>query len=204
MALPIRWHAVESISNLGLSILPARLILPGIFIIGCILSFAMGTSMGTVVALAPIAINIAQKTNCNMALICGAVVGGAMFGDNLSFISDTTIAATRTQGISMKAKFKANILIVLPAVFINLLLLGIQNIDTSNVSSESYQYQLINIVPYILVIALSLLGINVVKVMVLGILSGIFIGVIHGDFNLIDSCHVDWCLFGHCSGCPLW
>lgn len=76
MALPIRWHAVESISNLGLSILPAKLILPGIFIIGCILSFAMGTSMGTVVALAPIAIKIAQKTNCNMALICGAVVGG--------------------------------------------------------------------------------------------------------------------------------
>lgn len=166
MALPIRWHAVESISNLGLSILPAKLILPGIFIIGCILSFAMGT----VVALAPIAIKIAQKTNCNMALICGAVVGGAMFGDNLSFISDTTIAATRTQGISMKAKFKANILIVLPAVFINLLLLGIQNIDTSNVSSGSYQYQLVNIVPYIFVIALSLLGINVVKVMVLGII----------------------------------
>ena len=98
-------HAVESVTNLGLSILPSKLILPGLFLIGCILSFSMGTSMGTVAALMPIAVDIANKTGFNIALVSGVVVGGAMFGDNLSFISDTTIAATRTQEVSMKSKF---------------------------------------------------------------------------------------------------
>ena len=111
--------AVSSIVNIGLSIIPPNLILPGLFIIGCILSFAMGTSMGTVSALMPIAIDIANKTDINMPLIAGVVVGSAMFGDNLSFISDTTIAATRTQEVSMKSKFQENILMVLHAIIVN-------------------------------------------------------------------------------------
>lgn len=102
MALPIRWHAVESISNLGLSILPAKLILPGIFIIGCILSFAMGTSMGTIIALMPVALDVAMKTGVNPALMAGIVVGGAMFGDNMSFISATAIASAQTQNVTQK------------------------------------------------------------------------------------------------------
>lgn len=179
-------HAVDSVSNLGLSILPSNMILPGIFLIACLLSFAMGTSMGTVAALAPIAIDIAEKTNSNVALLCGIVVGGAMFGDNLSFISDTTIAATRTQEVSMKSKFKANILIVLPAVLINIILLSMQKIDTSAITGGTYQYDLVNILPYILVIVLSLVGMNVINVMTLGVLSGLAIGLLHGDFGLTE------------------
>lgn len=177
-------HAVDSVSNLGLSILPSNMILPGIFLIACLLSFAMGTSMGTVAALAPIAIDIAAKTDSNVALLCGIVVGGAMFGDNLSFISDTTIAATRTQEVSMKSKFKANILIVLPAVLINCIILALQPIDTSAITGGTYSYNLVNILPYVLVIVLSLVGMNVINVMSLGVLSGLVIGLVHGDFGL--------------------
>lgn len=177
-------HAVDSVSNLGLSILPSNMILPGIFLIACLLSFAMGTSMGTVAALAPIAIDVATKTDSNVALLCGIVVGGAMFGDNLSFISDTTIAATRTQEVTMKSKFKANILIVLPAVLINCIILALQPIDTSGISGGTYNYNLVNILPYVLVIILSLVGMNVINVMTLGVLSGLVIGLIHGDFGL--------------------
>ncbi|MDU6523144.1 MAG: Na+/H+ antiporter NhaC family protein [Enterococcus sp.] len=180
-------HAVDSVSNLGLSLLPSNMVLPGIFAIACLLSFAMGTSMGTVAALAPIAIDIAQKTDSSVALLCGIVVGGSMFGDNLSFISDTTIAATRTQEISMKSKFKANILIVLPAVIINIVLLALQRINTSQMNSASYDFDVVNLLPYLLVIVLSLIGLDVLKVMTLGVLSGLVIGLLHKDFTLVSS-----------------
>lgn len=179
-------HAVESVTNFGLAILPSSLILPGLFIIGCILSFAMGTSMGTVAALTPIAVDIANKTGFGLPLVCGIVIGGAMFGDNLSFISDTTIAATRTQEVSMKAKFKANVLMVLPAVVINLILLAMQQAPNLDLTA-TYSYDIVNIIPYILVIALSLVGMNVMFVMALGIVSGVIIGVMHGDFTFIES-----------------
>lgn len=178
--------AVDSIVNMGLTILPGNLILPGIFLIGCLLSFSMGTSMGTVAALMPIAVDISNKTGINVCLLAGAVVGGAMFGDNLSFISDTTIAATRTQEVSMKDKFKANILMVLPAVIINVILLAIQSsgdVSLGNIGSFSF----VNIIPYILVIALSLVGLNVVVVMIIGILSGVVIGCFNGGFTLNQS-----------------
>ena len=174
-------HAVDSVVNLGLTILPSNMILPGLFLIGCLLSFSMGTSMGTVTALMPIAINIASKTGINVAFVSGIVVGGAMFGDNLSFISDTTIAATRTQEVQMKDKFKTNIIMVLPAVIINLLLLFIQNPSISQ-SAANHSYSLVNLIPYVLVIVLSLVGMNVLPV-----ISGIIIGVIHGDFTLLKS-----------------
>lgn len=178
--------AVDSIVNLGLTILPTKLILPGIFLIGCLLSFAMGTSMGTVAALMPIAVNISMKTGVDVSLLAGAVVGGAMFGDNLSFISDTTIAATRTQGVEMKDKFKANILMVLPAVVINIILLAFQtngNADLGQIGSYSF----INLIPYVLVVALSLVGLNVIVVMVIGVLSGVAIGCLNGSFTIIQS-----------------
>lgn len=179
-------HAVESVTNLGLSILPSKLILPGLFLIGCILSFSMGTSMGTVAALMPIAVDIANKTGFNIALVSGVVVGGAMFGDNLSFISDTTIAATRTQEVSMKSKFKANILMVLPAVIINCILLSMQTASTP-ITQSVYNFNIVNLIPYVVVIVLSLVGLNVITVMTLGVASGIIIGIIHGDFTLISS-----------------
>ena len=179
-------HAVDSVVNLGLTILPSNMILPGLFLIGCLLSFSMGTSMGTVTALMPIAINIASKIGINVAFVSGIVVGGAMFGDNLSFISDTTIAATRTQEVQMKDKFKTNIIMVLPAVIINLVLLLVQNPSISQ-SAANHSYSLVNLIPYVLVIVLSLVGMNVLPVMTIGVISGIIIGVIHGDFTLLKS-----------------
>ena len=168
--------AVSSASNLGLKLLPASMVLPGIFIIGCVLSFAMGTSMGTVSALMPIGIQIANVTGMSMPMVCGAVVGGAMFGDNLSFISDTTIAATRTQGVAMKDKFKANFLMVLPAVIINIVLLFFNSSSTA-LDESALTWDFIQLIPYILVIVLSLIGINVILAMGAGIAAGLIIGI---------------------------
>lgn len=179
-------HAVDSVTNLGLGILPSNMILPGLFFLGCVLSFSMGTSMGTVSALIPIAIDIANKTGFNVALVGGVVVGGAMFGDNLSFISDTTIAATRTQNVAMKDKFKANILMVLPAVVINCVLLALQPIDAAKITAGG-SFDVVNLIPYILVIVLSLIGIHVIPTMLTGVVSGMVIGVIHGDFTTVES-----------------
>ncbi|WEV50315.1 Na+/H+ antiporter NhaC family protein [Lactobacillus sp. ESL0731] len=181
-----KMHAVSSITNLGLSLLPSQMILPGIFVIGCILSFAMGTSMGTVAALMPVAVDVAVKTGVNPALMAGIVVGGAMFGDNNSFISATAIASAQTQGVMQREKFKLNIITYLPALVINIILLAIYPIKTVSMSG-SYSYNLVDIIPYLLVIILSLVGMNVMPVMIIGVLSGIVIGIIHGDFSLIGS-----------------
>ena len=178
--------AVSSASNLGLKLLPASMVLPGIFIIGCVLSFAMGTSMGTVSALMPIGIQIANVTGMSMPMVCGAVVGGAMFGDNLSFISDTTIAATRTQGVAMKDKFKANFLMVLPAVIINIVLLFFNSSSTA-LDESALTWDFIQLIPYILVIVLSLIGINVILDMGAGIAAGLIIGIAQGSFSLAES-----------------
>ena len=178
--------AVSSASNLGLKLLPASMVLPGIFIIGCVLSFAMGTSMGTVSALMPIGIQIAIVTGMSMPMVCGAVVGGAMFGDNLSFISDTTIAATRTQGVAMKDKFKANFLMVLPAVIINIVLLFFNSSSTA-LDESALTWDFIQLIPYILVIVLSLIGINVILAMGAGIAAGLIIGIAQGSFSLAES-----------------
>ena len=178
--------AVSSASNLGLKLLPASMVLPGIFIIGCVLSFAMGTSMGTVSALMPIGIQIANVTGMSMPRVCGAVVGGAMFGDNLSFISDTTIAATRTQGVAMKDKFKANFLMVLPAVIINIVLLFFNSSSTA-LDESALTWDFIQLIPYILVIVLSLIGINVILAMGAGIAAGLIIGIAQGSFSLAES-----------------
>lgn len=151
-------------SNLGLKMLPANMVLPGLFLIGCVLSFSMGTSMGTVTTLMPIGIEIANKTGMNMALVCGVVVGGAMFGDNMSFISDTTIAATRTQEVEMKDKFKANFLMVLPAVIITIVLLTFQSVSTA-LDESALTWDFVQLLPYILVIVLSLIGVHVMLAM---------------------------------------
>lgn len=179
--------AVSSISNLGLTILPEQMLLPGLFIISALVSFSMGTSVGTIAALVPIAIDLSQKTQSNLALFAGIVVGGAMFGDNLSFISDTTLAASRTQEIKMKEKFKENFILVIPAIIINLGLLLMQKVNTTALNSISYDYQLIEIIPYLLVIILSILGWNVISVLTSGILTGLIIGIVKGHFTLLES-----------------
>ena len=178
-------HATDTVTNIGISILPANMILPGLFLIGCILSFSMGTSMGTVAALMPIGIDIASKTGVSVALVSGIVVGGAMFGDNLSFISDTTIAAT-TQGIGNKEKFKANIFMVGPAVIITVVALALYPIDATKISAGG-AINFVNLVPYILIIALSLAGMHAVMAMTISVVSGMVIGVFHGDFSFVKS-----------------
>lgn len=178
--------AVDSIVNMGLTALPSNFLAPGIFIIGCILSFSMGTSMGTVSVLIPIAINIADKTGISIILLAGAVVGGAMFGDNLSFISDTTIAATRTQEVPMKSKFYANFMMVLPAMLITIVALAVTTSGTYALTDIG-GFSFINIIPYILVVVLSLVGMNVVSVMFVGIAVGVLIGCLNGSFNLVES-----------------
>ena len=176
--------AVSSTVNLGLDILPKSIILPGIFIIGCIISFAMGTSMGTVTALAPIAIGVASQAGISLPLVLGTVVGGAMFGDNLSFVSDTTIAATKTQGVELRDKFKMNLLIVLPAVILTILILLF--IPVGDASVQVGEYTIINVLPYLAVIVSALLGLNVMVVLVIGILTGSVIGLTAGSFTLIE------------------
>lgn len=179
-------HATETVTNIGISILPPNLILPGLFVIGCVLSFSMGTSMGTVAALMPIAIDIASKTGVSLPLVSGVVVGGAMFGDNLSFISDTTIAATTTQGIGMKEKFKANFLMVLPAVIVTIVALAFWPIDEARIMTPG-AINLINLIPYVLIIGLSLFGMHVIPAMTISVLSGVAIGLLHGDFTFVES-----------------
>ncbi|NLT95168.1 MAG: Na+/H+ antiporter NhaC family protein [Clostridia bacterium] len=176
---------VESTVNLGVSIIPVQLLLPGIFIISCFISTAIGTSMGTIAAIMPIAAGIADKTGIGMALAVGAVVGGAMFGDNLSMISDTTIAATRTQGAEMNDKFKMNFFIALPAAIITIIFLAFAG-GTGGVIEGDYSYQLIKVVPYLLVLVLALLGLNVFAALTIGILSSGVIGLIGGEIaNLL-------------------
>jgi Na+/H+ antiporter NhaC len=162
------------------------MILPGLFIVGSILSFAMGTSMGTVTALAPIGVGIATQTGLSMPLVLGTVVGSAMFGDNLSFISDTTIAATRTQGVELKDKFKVNALIILPAFILTLVILMFFSGGAGgNAQLGTYEYSLIRIVPYIAIIVTALIGLNVMLVLGIGIGSGAVIGLAMGDFNMV-------------------
>ncbi|MDU3349233.1 Na+/H+ antiporter NhaC family protein [Clostridium sp.] len=177
--------AVDSTVNLGLSLLPSSLLIPGIFVIGCFIALSIGTSMGTIVALVPIAVGIADKTGIATALAVGAVVSGAMFGDNLSIISDTTISATRTQGCEMKDKFKMNFKIVLPAAIITAVIFMLLTKNSTVVNLEVLEFNLFKILPYIIVIVTALLGVNVIVVLLLGILSSGVIGFIFGSFDII-------------------
>lgn len=144
--------AVDSTVNLALSFIPQNLLMVGIFIIACFISLSMGTSMGTVVALAPIGIALSAETDISVALAMALIIGGAMFGDNLSVISDTTIAAVRTQGTKMTDKFRVNFLIVLPAALLTALILGILTAGQES-AVTSGTYSIIKVVPYIGVLA---------------------------------------------------
>lgn len=177
--------AVDSTVNLGLTLLPSGLLIPGMFVIGCFIALSIGTSMGTIVALVPIAVGIADKTGIAVALAVGAVVSGAMFGDNLSIISDTTIAATRTQGCEMKDKFRMNFRIVLPAAILTAVIFMLLTRNSSAISLETLDFNLVQILPYIIVIATALLGVNVIIVLLLGILSSGLIGFIFGSFDIL-------------------
>ncbi|WP_415897978.1 Na+/H+ antiporter NhaC family protein [Neptuniibacter sp. QD72_48] len=166
---------VDATVNLGLNYIPEWLLLPGIFAIAAFIATSMGTSMGTIAAVAPVAVGITEASDLPLLLTVGAVVGGAMFGDNLSIISDTTIAATRTQGCEMKDKFRLNLLIALPAAMVTMVVLALQS-STAGVSEQSYE--LIKVAPYLTVLILAIAGLNVMLVLLIGIVLAGAVGFI--------------------------
>ena len=175
--------AVDATVNLAMSLLPGNLLAAGIFIAACFISISVGTSVGTIVALAPVAVGIADKTGMPDALMLGVVVSGAMFGDNLSFISDTTIVATRTQGCQMTDKFKVNSLIALPIALLTTFLY----VFLGNQISESYTVGTIEwpkVVPYLVVLITALCGMNVMRVLFIGILLSGVVGLFTHAFDV--------------------
>lgn len=177
---------VESTVNLGLSILPAKVAVVGLFIIGCFISVSMGTSMGTIAALAPIAVGISEKTGFSLAVCIGAVVCGAMFGDNLSMISDTTIAAVKTQGCEMKDKFRENFFIVLPAAIVTIVLFFFITRNGNFKLAGELTYNIWRVVPYVLVLVGALIGINVFLVLISGTVISLIVGVATGSLAVGD------------------
>ena len=176
----------DSTVNFGLSILPSNVAVVGLFVIGCFISVSMGTSMGTIAALAPIAVGISEKTGFPMAVCIGAVVCGAMFGDNLSMISDTTIAAVKTQGCEMTDKFKANFFIVLPAAIITIIIFFFMTRNGSFTMTQELPYNVWQILPYIVVLIGALIGINVFVVLISGTVLSLIVGVATGSIALGD------------------
>ena len=174
----------DSVVNLGLSILPPNLLVTGLFIIGCFVSVSMGTSVGTIAAIGSIGVAIAEKTGIPTALVLGAVVGGAMFGDNLSMISDTTIVATRTQGCEMKDKFKVNFLIVLPAAIVTIVILTVMTRGYASVEGEIYSYEIVKVLPYLFVLGGALFGVNVFLLLGGGVIFAGIIGIITGTLDI--------------------
>ena len=180
--------AVDSTVNLGLAILPSNLLVVGLFLIACFIALSVGTSMGTIVALVPIAVGISEKTGVLVAIAVGAVVSGAMFGDNLSIISDTTIAATRTQGCEMRDKFKMNFKIVLPAAILTTMIFAFLTRNAVSANIEQMGFSLLKVVPYITVIGCALFGVNVIVVLLIGIITAGIIGFYYGIFDIISFC----------------
>ena len=171
---------VESTVNFALSILPTGIVLPGLFLVACFISISMGTSVGTIAALAPVAIGVADKTGLAGALCLGAIVGGAMFGDNLSMISDTTIAATRTQGCDMDAKFKENFKIALPAALATFLIFLAVGLGSEYTLDGNLEYNLWQVLPYVAVLVAALAGVNVFVVLIGGTVLSIIVGLALG------------------------
>ena len=176
--------AIDATVNLTLKYLPPSLLIPGMFFAACFISLSIGTSVGTVVALTPLAVNLAETAGGNVSFFVAVVLGGAFFGDNLSFISDTTIAATRTQGCSMSDKFKANLWIALPAALITLVVYAFMGMDVAPIEiTESVN--LLLILPYLLIIVLAITGLNVTVVLVSGILASVVVAAISG-YGMLD------------------
>lgn len=175
--------AVDATVCATLRILPDSLLLPGIFIAACFISLAIGTSVGTIAALTPVAVGIADETGANLPFIVAIVIGGAYFGDNLSFISDTTIVATQTQECKMSDKFKVNSRIVLPVALLMMLIYFFVGMGVSK-PSEIPSVDIVRVLPYIAVIVTAVCGLNVLMVLVLGILLTGIIGILNGSYDI--------------------
>ena len=177
--------SAQSVAYFMLKMIPPQFSVAVLFIVACFVSLAMGTSVGTITLITPIAVEVAQATGFAPALCVGTVVGGAMFGDNLSFISDTTIAACNGQGCAMRDKFKGNFLIALPAAFVTLVLVVLMTMG-KEVKPIEGEYSLLQIVPYLLVLVGGIVGINVFVVLMIGILSGAVIMLTTGGVSFMD------------------
>lgn len=178
--------AVDATVALTLRIVPEEFLPAGIFLAACFTSLSVGTSVGTIVALTPIASALSEQIGCSIPWMVAIVVGGALFGDNLSFISDTTIAATRTQGCSMRDKFRTNILIVAPAALVTLLIYIFSGEQITSYAAPMSDVAWYTIVPYLLVLVTAIMGVNVLVVLVIGILSSGLICLVDGSLNWLD------------------
>lgn len=183
---------VDSTVNMGLSLISPQYITVGIFIMSAFLSLATGTSVGTISAIVPIALGVIDKTGLSLPLVMGACLSGAMFGDNLSMISDTTISATRTQGCQLKDKFKLNFVIAFPAAIITIILLIIFGKPETAVALQILDFNFIKVLPYLLVLILALSGINVFFVLTMGILTSGLIGIFYGDLTPLTYAQEIW------------
>ncbi|MBM6991708.1 MAG: Na+/H+ antiporter NhaC family protein [Prevotella sp.] len=177
--------AIDATVNLALNILPPSMILPGLFVAACFISISIGTSVGTVVALVPIAAGIAHQTGGNVALMTAVIVGGAYFGDNLSFISDTTVVATQTQGCKMSDKFRVNSLIVAPAVVVIMIIYAVMG-SGMHAPGHVPDIDYLKVIPYLVVLITAVSGMNVMAVLAVGILLCGIIGIFGGSYDLFS------------------
>ena len=175
--------AIDATVNLTLRILPDNLLLAGIFIAACFISLSIGTSVGTIVALTPVAVGLAEKTEIALPFMVAVVVGGSFFGDNLSFISDTTIASTKTQECVMRDKFRINSMIVVPAAIIVLGIYIFQGLSIT-APTQIQTIEWIKVIPYIIVLGTAVAGMNVMLVLIIGILTSGIIGIATGSFGI--------------------
>jgi len=183
--------AVDAAVAIAQSLVPARLMVAGVFLVSCLISLAIGTSCGTIAAVTPIALGFAGPLKLEPALLMGAVIGGSMFGDNLSMISDTTIAATRTQGVRMKDKFLANSLIAAPAALIALFLYAMSGSAAGSVQAPALTGEMfLLIAPYVLILVLALVGLNVMMLLFSGTLLSAIIGACLGKFDFFGALDV--------------
>ena len=175
--------SIDATVNLTLNLLPSQMLLAGLFLAACFISVSIGTSVGTIVALTPIAVGVAQQTGTDIALMTAVVVGGSFFGDNLSFISDTTIVATSTQGCKLSDKFRVNSFIVIPAAVVILIVYYIMG-DNIHTTHQTGAVEWVKVIPYLVVLVTAVFGMNVMAVLTLGILLTGCIGMMTGSFDI--------------------
>ena len=183
---------VDSTVNLGLSVIPVQLLTAGVFVISAFMGTATGTSMGTITTIVPIVVGVADRSGLSIPMLLGACVGGAMFGDNLSMISDTTIAATRTQGCELRDKFKVNFFIALPAAAITVVILLLVGRPETVAPMGDLSFSIVKVLPYVAVLALALVGLNVFLTLTIGIFSAGIIGMIGGELTVFTFAQAIW------------
>ena len=183
---------VDSTVNLGLSVIPVQLLTAGVFVISAFMGTATGTSMGTITTIVPIVVGVADRSGLSIPMLLGACVGGAMFGDHLSMISDTTIAATRTQGCELRDKFKVNFFIALPAAAITVVILLLVGRPETVAPMGDLSFSIVKVLPYVAVLVLALIGVNVFLTLTIGIFSAGIIGMIGGELTVFTFAQAIW------------